>query len=308
MFERPDKMALHRLIVTCECRFVTTRVTVTGTGTPYLSATNAGPGVLVSYGNAGDVVHLQFDAGRATLMRLTALGVAPHDLSAMFLTHYHNDHLVGLADIVLSHWVMDRDDDFAPIEVVAPTGSTTRFVDRMLGIWDDDLAVRAHHNGRAPEPKMRLLGFDVPDEPTEVWSNTSVRVLAGQVRHEPVIGAVGYRVETPDGVIAISGDTTVCEEMAELSRGADVVVHEAMRMNHIMDRPRGQRYIAEYHADCIAIGQQMAALDTPTLMLTHLIPPPIAEEDFVEFEDQVREGGFTGELMVCRDLDHVELA
>ena len=282
---------------------MTTRVTVTGTGTPQMTPDRAGPGVHVQHGD----VQMQFDAGRATLSRLIAMGTEPSNLDAIFLTHYHSDHLLGLTDLVLTHWVMDRDDLFDRVEIVAANGPTTRFVDRMVTIWDDDLAVRSLHNHREPVPRFDTIGFDVPDKPTEVWSRGDVRVIAGQVRHEPVEGAVGYRVETPDGVIAITGDTRVCDEVAALATGADVLVYEAMRMDVINQRPPHLRYIVEYHADTRLIGAQAAELGVPTLMLTHLIPVPNSDADRDLFVAEVREGGYDGTVMVCDDLDFVEL-
>ena len=56
-----------------------------------------------------------------------------------------------------------------------------------------------------------------------------MRVLAVGVHHEPVPEAVAYRVETPDGVVVVSGDTRVCAEVEQLATGADVLVHEACR-------------------------------------------------------------------------------
>lgn len=281
-----------------------TTVTTTGTGTPIPNPDRAGPGTHVRCGD----IQLQFDAGRSTVLRLEQMGVSVNELSAVLLTHYHSDHLSGLTDLLLTHWVMDWHDDFGPLDVVAPTGHTTDFVDAMFAIWEQDLAVRAHHNGRAPEPKVTAVGFDVPDSPTEVWSRGDVRVLAGQVRHEPVEGAVGYRVETPDGVVAISGDTRVCDEMAELAAGADVVVYEAMRMDRIMERPPDKRYIMEYHADTRLIGAQAQELQIPTLMLTHLIPAPLTELEREDFVNDVRDGGYTGEVIVCDDLTSVTLS
>ncbi len=280
-----------------------TSVTVTGTGTPLATADRAGAGVLVRHGDT----HLQFDAGRNTVARLLAAGSSPADLTALFLTHYHSDHLVGLQDLVLSHWTMDVYDEAGRMDLVAPNGSTTRFCEQMLDLWDDDLAVRALHNMRPPEPKVDLRGFDTPGRPTEVWSNTRVRVVAGPVRHEPIVGAVGYRIETPDGVVAISGDTTVCDEVAALADGADVMVYEAMRMDVIAQRPPDKQYIMEYHADTRLIGRQMAELGIPRLMLTHLIPAPSTAEEKQLFADEVRQGGYQGELMVCDDLDTVTL-
>lgn len=282
---------------------MTTRVTITGTGSPQMTPDRAGAGVLIQR----DEVNLQFDAGRSTVPRLIAAGTTPHELDALFLTHYHSDHLLGLQDVVLTHWVMDLADSAARLPLVAPNGSTVRFCERMLDVWDDDLAVRALHNGREPNPKIDIIGFDTPEEPTEVWSSGDVRVLAGPVRHEPVVGAVGYRVETPDGVVAISGDTLVCDEFAALADGADIIVHEAMRMDKINERPPQSRYITHYHADTRLIGAQAAALGTPVLMLTHLIPAPTTDDERQAFVDEVREGGYEGELVVCDDLDWREL-
>jgi ribonuclease Z len=263
---------------------------------------------LVQYSDAnGSDTNIQIDAGRVTLARLMAAGVEPAQLDAILLTHYHSDHLVGLTDILLSHWVMDRFDDNPRLPVIAPNGSTARFVDRVFDIWDHDLAVRAQHNGRTAAPKVELVGFDVPDEPTEVWSKGKVRVTAGQVRHEPVVGAVGYRIETPDGVVVISGDTAVCPEMAVLAAGADVLVYEAMRTDEIRKRPSRLHYIIDYHADTREIGAQASELGIPRLLLTHLIPQPHSRADKQRFFNEVREGGYQGELIVCDDLDSVTL-
>ena len=283
---------------------MTTEVIITGTGMPLVQADIAGPGVLVRYGDLA----LQFDAGRNTLARITATGTHIKDLTAIFLTHYHSDHVVGLQDIVLSHWVHDFEDNYGRFDLVAPNGHTERFCQQMLDAWDEDLAVRASHGGdRQPTPKFDVVGFDVPDTPTEVWSRGEVRVLAGQVRHEPVEGAVGYRVETPDGVVVITGDTVVCEEVAELSQGADVVVYEAMRQDFVLNNfPPAMHYITEYHADAVEIGEQMQRLGIPTVMLTHLIPP--ANQDGGDgFEADVRAGGYTGRVIVCDDLEALTL-
>lgn len=306
---------------------MTTHVTVTGTGTPLVTGDRAGAGVLIRHtvgdanaqaldersGSAGatagrgDDVHLQFDAGRSTTMRLMEAGSSPAALHGLFLTHYHSDHVVGLQDVALSHWTMDVFDRAELLPIYAPNGSTTRFCERMLSLWDHDLEIRASENHRDPQPKIEIRGFDAPTKPEVIWTSDddAVRVLASQVRHEPVKDAVGYRIETPDGVVAISGDTVVCDEVAMLADGADVLVYEAMRMDVIAQRPADKQYIMNYHADTRLIGAQAAALGVPTLMLTHLIPAPSTPEDKQAFADEVREGGYEGNVIVCDDLDSV---
>ncbi len=280
-----------------------TEVIITGTGIPTLDANRAGAGVLIRHRD----IAVHFDAGRGTAMRVIEAGTDIADLDAVFLTHYHSDHVIGLHDFFVSRWIEDDLDLNRSLQMVAPNGATMRYCQRMVELWDDDLAVRAAHNSRSADPKVELIGFDTPTELVEVWAKSEVRVLAGPVRHEPVIGAVGYRVETPDGVVVISGDTTVCPEVAALAEGADVVVYEAMRTAEILKMPPEIRFIADYHADTKQIGQQMAALAIPTLMLTHLIPPPSSPEEAEAFATDVRSGGYTGSLLVCNDLDRVTL-
>jgi ribonuclease Z len=281
---------------------VSTTVTVTGTGYPVPSAVRAGPGVLVRSGNLA----MQFDAGRSTVQRLAQCGLMPRALDAVFVTHHHSDHLTGLQDLVLTRWLMDREDSTPSLPIVAPAGPAASFVERMLDPWDADIAIRNQHTGRVTQPAYDLVAFDVADHPTRVWSSGPVRVLAGPVHHEPVVPAVGYRVETPDGVIAITGDTRVCDEVAELATGADVVVYEAMRFETFEQLPQ-RPYILDYHADTRLIGAQIAELGVDTLVLTHLVPEPRTDDDRQRYVDDIRRGGFTGRLIVADDLATVDL-
>ena len=282
---------------------MTTTTTITGTGTPVPSADRAGPGVLVEV----DGLALQFDAGRNTLARLVAAGVSPGDLDAVFVTHYHCDHLVGLQDLVLTRWIMDRTDGAGPLRIVAPSGPTADYCRDLTDAWKADLEVRSHHNRRSHESLFVLDEFDVTAGPMVVWQSGGVRVLAGPVRHEPVVGAVGFRIETPDGVVAISGDTLVCDEVAELASGADVLVYEAIRFEPIEQRPPHLHFILDYHADSRLIGAQAAELGIDTLVLTHLIPAPTNDAERQEYVDDIRQGGFDGNLIVADDLDSVVL-
>ena len=282
---------------------VATSVTITGTGMPVPSAQRAGPGVLVR----SDGLALQFDAGRATTLRLAALGLWPIDLDAVFVTHHHSDHVSGLEDLVMSRWIMDRLDRCPPLPILAPEGPATDFAERMLHHWEHDLAVRSAHTQRGTCPSYEVRSFEIEDLLVEVWSEGPVRVVAGPVRHEPVAAAVGYRIETADGVVAVSGDTLVCGEVAALAEGADVLVYEAMRFDLIRKLPDYLHFVLDYHADTVLIGAQAQALGIPTLVLTHLIPEPVTEEDRQGFADDIRRGGYGGEVVVADDLARVLL-
>lgn len=179
--------------------------------------------------------------------------------------------------------------------------------------WVDDLQVRIEHVGRTDRPDPDIRAFDIADGPVVVWNDdaSGVRVTARAVHHEPVAPAVAYRVDTPDGAVVISGDTAVCDEMAELADGADVLVHEAFRREALRPffgaRPHLE-HLAAYHADTVELGALAARIGVPCLVLTHLIPAPapgfMTEDDFA---DDVRRGGYTGDVIVASDLTRLTL-
>jgi ribonuclease Z len=279
---------------------VTTDVILTGTGVPHPRPGVAGPGTLVRHGD----IALQFDAGRSTVMRLLEAGTPPHALTALFLTHVHSDHVVDLPDVAMTRWIQQQLAPTGPLVVVAAEGMAARFVRRMLEPYDDDLALRVEHVG-APPIEVDLRTFAVPTRPEVVWTGPGgVRVLAVGVHHEPVPEAVAYRVETPDGVVVVSGDTRVCDEVEELARGADVLVHEACRTTTMAPLIAGTVFetIFSYHADTVALGAMAARAEVPHVVLTHLIPPPDAPGDAEAFAADLRTGGYTGRVSVGEDL------
>jgi len=283
---------------------VTTTVTLTGTGVPHPSPGRAGPGTLVRCGDSA----LQFDAGRGTVLRLAEAGCALHELRAVFLTHVHSDHVLDLADVVMTRWLQGTLHASGPLPIVAVDGLATTFAARMLDAYVDDIEVRVAHVQPAP-PQLDVRPFALPTEPTVVWRDDQITVDAVAVHHEPVREAVAYRVTTPDGVVVVSGDTRVCDEVADFARGADVLVHEACRASALHDLVRGTAFehIFEYHADTVALGALAARAEVGHLVLTHLIPPPTTAEAEAEFAADLRRGGYSGPLTVGRDLTSVEL-
>ena len=280
-----------------------TTITITGTGSPIPSANCAGPGVLVQ----SDATTLQIDAGRATVLRLAAADVVPANLDAVLVTHHHSDHLVGLPDLVMTRWVTSGGAPIEPLPIVTPKGPCITFLERMLDPWQDDLDVRSLHTADPTRPSIDIVGFDSRAPGNVVWGKGEVEVRATRVRHEPVEPAVAYRVDTPDGAIVISGDTLVCDEVAELAKGARVLIYEAMLFEEIERWPSGAHFIMDYHADSRLIGAQAQEVGVETLVLTHLIPEASTDAIAMQYMQNVRAGGFTGHVVVARDLDSVTL-
>lgn len=279
----------------------TTTVTLTGTGVPLPSPGRAGPGTLVRHGDLA----LQFDAGRGTVLRLADAGLMPQQLSALFVTHVHSDHVVDLVDVALTRWIFQDLHPVEPLTIVAPDGPAARFVEGMLDGYGDDVAARMAEVLDEP-PAVDLRGFPVTDAPATVWTSpdTEVAVSAVRVRHEPVVGAVAYRVDTPRDSVVISGDTRVCDEVEHLAAGADLLVHEACRTQAMRDMIDGTSFehVFSYHADTHQLGAMAERAGVGRLLLTHLIPPPTDDLGAAAFADDVRSGGYSGVVTVGQDL------
>jgi len=274
-------------------------VFVTGTGIPIADANRAGAGVLVRR----DDLHLQFDAGRATVMRLAAIDVRAGMLDAVFVTHHHSDHLQSLDDLAMTRWI-ERSD--VPLPVVAPEGPATRFAARCLDAWDDDFEARAHHMGRDTKPRIDVTGFAASDNPSIVWQRDAVSVSAVAVRHQPLEPAVAFRVDAPEGSVVVSGDTRVCDEVERLATGVDVLVHEVALVHSLDGTP--WEVLFEYHADSLALGAMAERAGVRTLVLTHFAPPPGLIADVDRYVADVREGGYSGAVVAAADLERITVA
>ena len=79
----------------------TFRVTLLGTGAPPPRLDRFGPSTLVEVGKQKFI----FDAGRGAMQRLHQLAIPFSDISGMFLTHHHSDHVVGFPDLWLTGWI-----------------------------------------------------------------------------------------------------------------------------------------------------------------------------------------------------------
>jgi ribonuclease Z len=282
---------------------MTTSVTITGTGTPETRPDRAGAGVLV---RSRDVA-LQFDAGRGTVMRLAGARQKLTELDALFITHHHSDHIVGVPDLIMTRWLDDIQRLGQPdLPLYAPDGEAANIIERMLDIWQNEITMRQIHTHRPNCPQMDVRRFSPSKaEPVLVERFGEVTVSAIAVDHDPVVPAVGYRIDTPDGSVVISGDTAVCRQIGDLSRGVDVLVHEAIRAEGLAELVSDPEALLAYHSECSQIGSMAQQAGVKQLVLTHLMPAPDTPEEIAAFEIDVRSGGYPGDLVIAGDLTTV---
>ncbi|HEY5428702.1 MAG TPA: MBL fold metallo-hydrolase, partial [Solirubrobacteraceae bacterium] len=217
------------------------------------------------------------------------------------ITHHHSDHMTDVADLMITRWVRNG---AMPFPIVAPDGPAANLLARLMPFWEDDINVRQTHGRRENRPEVEVHAFAAGEDPVVVWERGSVRVTSVAVNHEPVVPAVGYRVDASEGSITISGDTRVSPALMRLADGSDILLHEAMRSEPVLSA--GLDHVAAYHSDTQELGRAVAGLDIKTLVLTHLEPSPSDRAAAARFAEEVHRGGFEGNVVVAQDLVTVD--
>ena len=195
-------------------------VTVLGSGTPVPSKTQFGPSILVDIGDKKFV----FDCGRGCSSRLGQLEPRSiKDVDALFVTHLHSDHVMGIADLWLNGWAQGRN---TPLEVWGPTGTS----DMMEGLriaYAYDIDVR-HSSGLPATQTGIASAFIDLDSDGVIYDRDGIKVTAFLVDHGKVYPAFGYRIDYQGRSIAISGDTSPTENLYTYGKDTDVFLHEVM--------------------------------------------------------------------------------
>jgi len=230
-----------------------TRVVMLGTGTPAADPQKAGPSVAIVVGAHSYIV----DCGAGVVRRAAAAhmmgikGLEPKRLRRVFLTHLHSDHTVGLPDLWLSPWVLGRRH---PLEVYGPPG-TSRLTKYLRMAYMEDVQTRRSGPQPANSFGHRIVSTEV--SPGVVYKDSRVRVRAFPVRHGRWRYAYGYRFETKDRVVVISGDTVPTEEVVRNCQGCDVLVHDVYSSHGASKLPPSKR---AYHRISHTSGYELADL------------------------------------------------
>lgn len=207
-------------------------VVLLGTGTPFIDAERFGAAVLVEAGGK----KLLFDCGRGAVIRLKQAGVKPEEIDALFLTHLHSDHVVGIPDLWLTAWFQGRK---TPLKLRGPAG-TRSMAEHLEEAFAFDIGIRSAHG--LPREGANIDAQEV--ESDKVYEVDPVRVTAFEVDHGPIKPAFGYRVDYAGHSVVISGDTNFSDSLVNHAKGADCLIHSAWSANAKDDTVPAKRSIA----------------------------------------------------------------
>lgn len=282
-------------------------VVLCGAGSPMPDPKRAGPCVAVVAGGQIFVV----DVGSGAVRNMLHLGLPPGHVEALLLTHFHSDHIDGVGELMLQRWAGGA--RTSPLPIHGPPG-VEAIVEGFNQAYSHDFGYRVAHHGAAVIPPQgagaKAQAFELPDEGEArlIVERDGLRISAFRVDHAPVAPAVGYRFDYRGRSLVISGDTVSSNNLAQMAKGVDVLVHEALA-GHLVDvisagaQAVGAEHMAritqdihDYHASPQEVAQIAQAAGVKHLLYYHIVPAlPVRrlEALFVEGVSELYDGPAT---------------
>lgn len=279
-------------------------VTLLGTGSPILLPERSGPSTLVEAGGQ----KLLFDVGRGAAGRLWQSGVPLRDLSAVFFTHLHSDHVTGFPDLWLTGTLPNK--TFAhrthSMRVYGPTGTRAMMM-YLTRAYEADVRIRQADEGTSPEGSQ-IVARDVAQG--VVYEADGVKVTAFDVDHGDLIKpSLGYRVDYRGHAVVLSGDTRPSDNLVHFAAGADVLFHEvaAARPQLLALSPAARRIIG-HHTTPEQAALVFARVHPRLAVYTHIVllstdsavPPPTLQD-----VERVTSARYPGRVEMGEDLMRV---
>jgi ribonuclease BN (tRNA processing enzyme) len=269
---------------------------VLGSGTPNADPDRFGPAVAVIVNGHAYLV----DCGVGVVRRAAAAdrqgvpGLGIKDLRTLFITHLHSDHTLGYPDVIFTPWIYGRTEHLA---VYGPRGLRD-MTNNILAAWKKDIEVRTQ--GLEQGNRTGYL-VDVHEiQPGVVFKDENVTVTAFLVKHGSWDEAFGYRFQTPDRTIVISGDTRPADSVVEACNGCDVLLHEVYTTDPQSPlSAQWQKYFAAFHTSTAELGTIATRAKPKLLVLYHQVFHGVSESEMLQ---QVREH-YSGAVVSAHDLD-----
>ena len=253
------------------------KITILGSGTCVPSLKRSSCALLAQTGGE----NLLFDLGPGTMRRLLETGVGIHDISHVFLSHFHPDHTGELASFLFANKYPDENRRKIPL-IIGGGGGFLAFFDQLKAVYKEWIDL----SGR-----LRLLEFTATGRDARQFESFKMETCPVNHREE----SIAYRVSSPNGqTMVYSGDTDYSENLIDLAKNADLFVCECALPD--------QMKVAGHLTPSLA-GKMAAAANVKKLVLTHFYP----QCEDANIEAQCRKA-YQGELIVAKDLMTFDLS
>ena len=278
--------------------FASTQLVILGSGTPNPNPERGGSAYAVIVDNTPYLIDFGPGAIRsfAALMPAWGGGMKEMDVTKIehaFLTHIHSDHTTGLSDLLLTPWIMGRENK---LNLYGPKG-LERMAWSLLDAYADDIDYRMNgtqpSNGSGYQFNFTELADGV------VFQDRNLMVEAFKVNHGDFEDAYGFRFTSKDKVIVFSGDTGPSKSLERYAKDADILVHEVYSNAGFLKKTKDwQIYHRGHHTSTYEVGEIASRAKPKLLVLSHILFWGADERDILE-ETRTT---FSGNIKIAEDL------
>jgi len=262
-----------------------------------------------------DEQFILFDIGPGTYRNADILRLPVANLNAIFLTHFHSDHISDLGEANMMSWANGRE---KVIEIYGPKG-VEQVVNGFIMAYKLDTEYRIAHHGRdtmipeAGTPISKTIELQNTNERKLVFDKNGLKVYAFEVDHNPVNPALGYRIEYEGNIVVITGDTIKTENLVKHCAKADLLFCEAISyemLNNLISGVKKLKLdriakiltdIQDYHMEPKVAAELATEANVKKLIIVHITPPLTnvnAEKIYLQGIDEI----FKGEIILGKDL------
>ena len=286
------------LLLISPALFSATQLVVLGSGTPNPDPNRAGS----AYAVIVDETPYLIDFGPGVIRKAASLssvwggelkGMEVKKLEYAFLTHIHSDHSMGLADLLLTPWVMGRENK---LSLFGPIG-LKKMATSILLAYKEDINYRI--NGTQPANKTGYQFKFTELKNGVVFKDKNLTVEAFKVNHGDFSDAYGFRFTSKDKVIVFSGDTGPSDTLEDYATGADILVHEVYSQAGFLKKTSDwQNYHKDHHTSTHEVGKIASRTKPKLLVLSHILFWGSSPEE-VMLETQLT---YDGAIKIAEDL------
>ncbi len=261
------------------------KLTVLGCGSPASprAANRYPPGYLVEFRGH----KLLFECSEGIRFRLEQAGHAYTEIQDVAISHAHPDHYAlihflqpALCPGIRNEFKNDSLNIYCPKQVA----------EDFPKLWGAHLPEMAGR-GELDFPKLNFVVLPSSLGPTEIGG---AKLTAARVYHGfGKVDALAFRLETPEGVFAYSGDTGECPGIREVCRDADLFACECSSRVGDFQNARSYGHLSPHLAGDIA-----KKAGVKTLVLVHYTG---IDSDEVVLQD-CRSSGYSGDLILAKDF------
>ena len=251
--------------------FPSTHFFVLGSGTPNPNPERMGSAYLVL---ADDTPYL-FDFGSGVVRRVAALSsewggnfskLNVTQLEYAFLSHIHSDHTLGLADLIITPWIMGRD---KPLKIFGPEAAKD-MADHIIKAYQPDIDYRIY--GTQPQNDKGYKAIFTPIEEGVIYEDKNIMVTAFLNDHGDLAESYGFLIQTDDKTILISGDTGPSANLLRYGKEVDILVHEVYSQAGFEKKePDWKIYHKAHHTSPSELAKIAKKLNPKTLVLSHIL-------------------------------------